>query len=76
MPAKAARYVAEGWLRLLLVDGDLVRVCRGTAMYSLGHDLSGTWWCDCPARVRCAHLAALQALVQVERGRVAGVHDG
>ena len=59
--AKGRRYLVEGRLRLRRVEGALIEAdCRGGgATYELGHDLHG-WWCDCPARGRCAHLVALQ----------------
>jgi hypothetical protein len=66
---KARRYVAEGRLVVTLVAGDVVRAtCRGTGeSYELGHDPARGWFCSCPARRWCSHLAAL-ALVAVRRG--------
>lgn len=60
--AKARRYLSEGRLTVRLVDGDTVRAtCRGAgAVYELGHDEAARWWCTCPARTPCAHVAALQ----------------
>lgn len=63
--AKAARYVTAGRLILVeVVPGGRVRAtCRGGgALYELGFD-RGRWWCSCPARSWCAHLAALGLVV-------------
>ncbi|MGH3408121.1 MAG: hypothetical protein ACRDRJ_37320 [Streptosporangiaceae bacterium] len=70
--AKAARYLAEDRLVVDLVNGDRVTAwCRGDgAVYRLGHDLGRGWYCDCPARADCAHLAALR-LVTTTRGHQA-----
>lgn len=41
--------------------------CRGDGTaYSLGHDHAG-WYCNCPARTRCAHLYALGLVLNIER---------
>jgi hypothetical protein len=69
--AKAARYLREARLAVLRVDGDLIEAeCRGAGeVYRLGHRpgrRGGWWWCSCPARGHCCHLAALQ-LVTVTR---------
>jgi uncharacterized Zn finger protein len=63
-PEKARRYLAEGRLTVLQVDGDLVRaVCRGTgAIYQLGHTPGRGWRCSCAARGDCAHLLALMSV--------------
>jgi uncharacterized Zn finger protein len=57
---KARRYLVEGRLLVERVDAFEVRaLCSGdTGMYELGHD-GDAWWCSCPARGRCAHVAAL-----------------
>jgi len=70
--AKAARYLAEGRLVVLRVDGDLVEAqCRGAGeVYELGHRpgrRGGWWWCSCPARGRCCHVSALQLVTAVRR---------
>jgi uncharacterized Zn finger protein len=70
---KAARYLAEGRLVVLRVDGDLVEAtCRGAGeVYRLGHRPGRRggwwWWCSCPARGHCCHLAALQLVTVVQR---------
>jgi hypothetical protein len=64
--AKAVRYLAEGRLVVELVDRGRIRArCRGGgAVYEL-EVAGGAWSCSCPARVRCAHLAALELVVAV-----------
>jgi hypothetical protein len=60
---KARRYLVEARLVVRYVDDEEVRAtCRGGGdVYALGFALShGGWWCGCPARSRCAHVAALQ----------------
>lgn len=61
---KGRRYLSEGRLRLERVDQSIVTaVCRGMGeTYSVGYQRGG-WWCDCAARGRCAHLVALQLVV-------------
>ena len=67
--AKGARYLVEGRLIVRNVDehADIVEAyCRGNgAVHSLGHSGAG-WFCSCPARGDCAHLAALRLVVAVE----------
>jgi uncharacterized Zn finger protein len=66
--SKGARYRTEGRLRRVdeHADGTLEADCRGNgAVYSLGRDETG-WFCNCPARGDCAHLAALRLVVAVE----------
>ncbi len=65
--AKGRRYLTEGRLRVLQVDAQTVRaICRGVgAAYELGHGAE-RWYCSCAARSTCAHLVALQLVV--ERG--------
>jgi uncharacterized Zn finger protein len=62
--AKAGRYLTEGRLTVLAVNGDHVTaVCYGghDAIYQLGHDPGRGWHCSCPVRSgRCSHLTALQ----------------
>lgn len=67
--AKARRYLTEGRLVVEHVGGGTVRArCRGRgALYALGFD-GAAWSCSCPARSRCAHLAALQLVVVTEGG--------
>ncbi len=61
---KGRRYLTEGRLRIRSVQGDEVQaIARGNGhLYRLGHDERG-YFCDCPARSRCAHLVALQLVV-------------
>jgi uncharacterized Zn finger protein len=61
---KGRRYVLEGRLRLLLVHGPRIYAeCRGNgATYHCGY-VKGRWWCSCPARGTCAHLVAVQLVV-------------
>jgi uncharacterized Zn finger protein len=72
MEAKAVRLLAEGRLRVVLVDGERIeaRVRGSEADHSVGYQRGG-WWCDCEAHRfgrRCSHLAALQ-LVTVRPAR-------
>lgn len=62
--AKGRRYLAEGRLTVLRVDGDLVEAqCRGGGeVFRCGHRPPAYWWCDCPAKTRCSHLHALQSV--------------
>lgn len=63
---KAHRYLAEGRLTIELVLADEIRAsCDGGERYDLGFE-AGAWWCSCPARVRCAHLAALELVTDPE----------
>ena len=67
---KACRYLTEGRLIVIGVDGDRVTAtCRGDGkVYQLGHAPGHGWHCTCPVRTdRCAHLTALR-LVTVRRG--------
>jgi uncharacterized Zn finger protein len=68
---KAARYLREGRITVTRVDGDLVEAeCHGAGeVYRLGHHPRHRtgWWCSCPARGRCCHLAALQLVTVVRR---------
>jgi hypothetical protein len=67
--AKAVRYLGEGRLRIEYVVGGVVRAtCRGGEVCELGLE-AGEWWCSCPARVRCAHLVALELVVDGLSGR-------
>lgn len=67
--AKGHRYLIEGRLTVTLVAGDEVRAtCRGGGVvHELGHSLARSWWCSCPARSTCCHLAALMLVSVVER---------
>ena len=68
--SKALRYLAERRLRVEGVGrsrmlGFVVAAsCRGgdDTVYALGFE-AGEWWCSCPARMLCAHLVALPAVV-------------
>jgi uncharacterized Zn finger protein len=66
---KGARYLTEGRLIVRALDehgGTVTADCRGNgAVYALGRDETG-WFCSCPARRDCAHLAALRLVVAVE----------
>ena len=69
--AKGRRYIAEGRLIVRELDtraGTVRATCRGAgAVYELGRDHRGKWWCTCPAYTTCAHLAALQLCVAFGR---------
>jgi hypothetical protein len=61
----------EGRLEIIHLVGDtIVARCRGDSaeVYRLGFG-RGLWWCDCPAKGRCCHLAALM-LVTLHPGTV------
>ena len=68
---KALRYLAERRLTVEVVHEDdlsglvIAATCRGgdDTVYDLGFE-AGEWWCRCPARVRCAHLLALQMVTR------------
>jgi hypothetical protein len=64
--SKGRRLLLEHRLRVLSVHAGRIRAeCRGSdAVYRLGFS-EGHWWCHCPARGRCAHLVALQAVTTV-----------
>jgi hypothetical protein len=65
--SKAARYLLEGRLTIVHVDGDLVSArCAGQGShYELGHDHGRGWFCSCPSVRSCSHLTALQTLVRL-----------
>jgi hypothetical protein len=68
---KGLRYLTEGRLTIFLIDGrEIEALCLGdSAEYSrLGYRRGG-WWCDCPARGRCAHLTALMRVTLTPRSR-------
>jgi hypothetical protein len=68
--AKGRRYLGEGRLIVRSVSDDAIEAtCRGCgASYRLGHDGYG-WFCSCQARGDCAHLVALQLVVdRADRG--------
>jgi hypothetical protein len=57
-------------------DGDVRARCRGGgAVYRLGF-VDGRWWCGCPARGRCSHLAALELVVAVTLAKPEPALDG
>lgn len=62
--AKASRYLSQGRLIISRVaPGEVDATCRGDgAVYRVGYR-RGQWFCDCPARGRCAHLLALGLVV-------------
>jgi hypothetical protein len=59
---KARNYLLQGRLVVHTADPQTGRIrasCRGDgAVYTLGRDDDG-WYCNCPARTRCAHMVAL-----------------
>jgi uncharacterized Zn finger protein len=63
--AKGTRYVLEGRVQIYRVDDHVVRATvRGQGEIGrLGFDEGDGWWCNCPARSRCAHHVALQLVV-------------
>jgi uncharacterized Zn finger protein len=68
---KGLRYLTEGRLTIAWLDGRKIEaVCLGDSAenYRLGYD-RGAWWCECPARGRCAHLTALMRVTLVPRSR-------
>jgi hypothetical protein len=62
--SKSRRYLGEGRLIVEQVDANLVRAtCRGSgAVYDVGWTAMFGWSCSCPAKGRCSHLLALQAV--------------
>jgi uncharacterized Zn finger protein len=78
--AKGRRYLTEGRLRVVLVDGERIeaRVRGSEVEHSVGYQRGG-WWCDCDAHWfgrRCSHLAALQLVtVWPSRERLAGARQ-
>jgi hypothetical protein len=69
--SKACRYLAEGRLTVERVDQTIVRAsCRGSgAVYQVSWSPDSSWACSCPAKTRCAHLLALQAVVVRSEGQ-------
>jgi hypothetical protein len=59
---KAARYLGEARLTISRVDPDgVVATCRGDGVvYRVTWTPDAGWWCSCPARRDCAHLAAVR----------------
>jgi hypothetical protein len=70
---KARRYLTEGRLNVIRAGPEGVdATCRGTeTVHRLGYR-AGRWFCSCPARSRCCHVAALQ-LVALPAGPRQGV---
>jgi hypothetical protein len=66
---KARRYLAEGRVRITYVDSDAVRadVRGGGAVWHVAYEPGYGWSCDCPARRRCCHRAALELVTAPER---------
>jgi len=64
---KGRRYAAEGRLVVeSVVRGCISARCRGAGRsYSLGWSAGHGWYCDCPAKTTCAHLACLQLVVVI-----------
>ncbi len=66
--AKGRRYIVEGRLRILMVKGGRAFAeCRGNGAVYHPCYIGNRWRCDCPARTRCAHLVALQLVVDAPR---------
>jgi hypothetical protein len=65
---RSIRYLIEGRISVDLVERDRVRaLARGDGkVYRLGWDRTGGWWCECPARTRCAHLLAVGRVVTID----------
>lgn len=62
--AKAARYHAERRLNVIEADASGATVLvqgSDTEPYTVTYD--GMWHCDCPARLRCAHIEAASMVV-------------
>lgn len=70
--AKAARYLAEGRVRVLRVSGDSAAAeVRGGELYRLEF-VRGSWACDCPAWTpRCTHVLAVELVTGTAPVRVA-----
>ena len=68
---KAERYLAERRLTIDVVSPDqIAATCRSDGVvYSVGWTPSLGWSCSCPARGRCAHRLALQAVVVRSEGQ-------
>lgn len=66
---KAMRLLLAGRLRVVKVEAAHIEAtCRSDSgrIYQLGFDpLQQRWSCSCAARVDCAHLGALWAVVDV-----------
>jgi hypothetical protein len=65
---KALRYISEGRLQVVLVNGERIEAnVRGTdTTHRVGYQRGG-WWCSCEAHrfgQRCSHLAALQLVTR------------
>jgi hypothetical protein len=64
---KARRLLTEGRLRVTAANAKepfLAASVRGDsgAIYDVGFEPDGGWWCSCEARSRCSHVLALQLL--------------
>ena len=61
VPAKAARYLAEGRVKVRLVSPGRVEAdVRGNLAYTIVRE-GRRWACDCPARRReCCHVQAVR----------------
>jgi uncharacterized Zn finger protein len=64
---KGRRYLTEGRLRVHAITdrGTVIASCRGGGQtYFCGWDAAKREWrCACEARTRCAHLVALQLVI-------------
>jgi uncharacterized Zn finger protein len=74
---KALRYLHERRIRVTRVEhGRVYARARGERVDDLSAKRNGRAWCTCPARSRCAHLAALElvagALGVSTRGHAGG----
>lgn len=74
--SKGARYVLSGRLRIIRVAGNQIEAtCRGGGhVYRLGYDQG--FWCSCPARGRCCHIAALEHVVALDESDVVAAASG
>lgn len=63
---RGRRLLTEGRLIVKALEPEIEAVCRGDsgAIHRLGFR-DGSWWCECEARTRCAHLVALMLVVTV-----------
>lgn len=71
--AKASRYLAQGRLQVRTIDPAEIRAtCRGDSgeVYALSFRRGG-WYCDCPAKTRCAHMQALMLVALRPTGEAA-----
>jgi hypothetical protein len=75
-PTKARRLLIEGRIRITAANATepfLAARVRGDsgAIYQVGFEPDGGWWCSCDARGRCSHVLALQLLFVADERRAA-----